>query len=181
MDQPKDFIQRHEMDTTNVPNAVEAEAKGKIAEKTFKTSNTAAQKIYASSPRKRAPVRRFVKRKNPPVLLRRFITGRNRIDIRRILSNSLRRKIVEIRLLRNGRCPQRFDSRSRFHILFSPRPTSKMLVISKRMREFAAIVEETSRGGRAKRVESHWESQRKDGAAIFVTSLECWKRVMIND
>ena len=49
VDQLNDLIQRHEMDTANVPNVEEAETKGKTAEKPPETSNTAAQKIYAVS------------------------------------------------------------------------------------------------------------------------------------
>ena len=50
VDQLNDLIQRHEMDTANLPNVEEAETKGKTAEKTPQNySNTAAQKIYAVS------------------------------------------------------------------------------------------------------------------------------------
>ena len=71
MDQLNDLIQRHEMDTANLPNVEEAERKGKTSEKTRETSNTAAisfrrrefaQKTCTTSGRRNATQTRVARR-----------------------------------------------------------------------------------------------------------------------
>ena len=172
VDRLNDLIQRHEMDTANVPNVEEAETKGKAAEKSQKLATQQPKKFTVSFRR-----RKFAQKTR---------TTRQGVVTRPKLACLGERKAaalpcdIEHRTLRTNAHPCADSSNAKIVVDVLPNGGAKILLVSPRPRRSehprSKYDVENARGietrrssrkrtqrGRAKRVHSHWESERRDG------------------